>query len=110
MFAYAVRSGEESFRFSTALAEKAPFFNTRRVLHALAADEEEHRRILGMILGDGKAPAERRETADREPYEGMAARYPPGYIRRWLEQMAAMEKGHRHKEEILLNLRSGEFW
>lgn len=140
VFAYAIRSEEESHSFYAAMAEKAPSNNTRQVLHSLAADEEEHWGLLVMILGnqDGEmpaglaalAPAEeagnpgpvidardalaaavQREVAAHELYAGMAAQYPPGHIRRSLEQMAAMEKGHQHKvEAILLNMRTGEIW
>ncbi|HUW64707.1 MAG TPA: ferritin family protein [Spirochaetia bacterium] len=140
VFAYAIRSEEESFRFYTAMAEKAPSYNTRQVLHSLAADEEQHRGLLVMIMGnqDGEMPAGlghltaaeeagnpgrvaeardalaaavERETAAYQLYSAMAAEYPPGHIRRSLEQMAAMEKGHQHKvEEILLNMQTGEVW
>ena len=140
VFAYAVRSEEESYRFYTAMAEKAPSYNTRQVLKSLAADEEEHRSILVKILGkrdeemppglinlraaeeagnpgpltdvkDAMAAAVGREAAAQELYTAMAALYPPGQVRRSLEQMAAMEKGHRHKvEEILLNMQTGEVW
>lgn len=140
VFAYAIKSEEESYRFYTEMAEKAPSYNIRQMLSSLAADEEEHRRMLTVILGDrdmevpaglgGLATAEdageagpvaaadgafavavEREAAAHRLYMDMAAQYPPGQIRRSLEQMAAMEKGHQHKvEEILLNMRTGEVW
>lgn len=140
VLAYAVKSEEESYRFYQAMAQKAPSYNTGRMLLSLAEDEREHRERLaklaenrqeeatadveGLTLAeeageldpvaaprDAFALAVKREAAAQALYTGLAALYPPGEVRRTLEQMAAMEKGHRLKvEEILLNMDSGEVW